>query len=139
MFRRSPLLGAVAVYGVSKTAARRENEREFARQQQMNSEIERREMKRQEDERTRRAEQDEERRRAEREDERRRVDCERLQQLTERQGPGQPVPVQAITTHTDGPERNAMFCRQCGTACRQVDKFCSSCGTSLTVGVKSDV
>jgi hypothetical protein len=151
MFRRSPLLGAAAVYGVSKAAARRENEREFDRPQQMESEIQGREMKRQEDERTRRAEQEEERRRVEREEERRRAEQEeeqrridwgreRLQQLTERQSPGQPVPVQAITKNTvNGPEPNAMFYRQCGNSCRQVDKFCSRCGTSVTVGVTSNV
>ena len=140
MFRRSPLLATAAVYGVSRSAARRENEREFARQQQMESEVQRREMIRQEDERKRRAEQDEERRRAEqeeerkREEERRRVDWdrERLQQLKDHQSPGQPVPMQGMTRGAvDGPQPNTMFCKQCGTACRHVDKFCSSCGTSL--------
>jgi hypothetical protein len=44
-----------------------------------------------------------------------------------------------MTAHTYGPEPNAMFCRECGTACRQMDKFCSSCGTSLIVEVTPNV
>jgi len=151
MFRRSPLLGAAAIYGVSRAATRRENEREFERRQQMEWEMQRRDAKRQEDERMRRAERDEERRRAEREEDRaraereeqrrrteqeeqrRRADWDRDRQLlAERQLPGPPVLMQATsTTPNTGPETAATFCGQCGNPCRQQDKFCSRCGASV--------
>jgi hypothetical protein len=131
MFRRSPLLGAAVVYGVSRSAARREHERQEIRQSQREWEMQ------QALDRDRRQSE-----KAAREEERRREDERRREMATMRATPlQQPVmmpphavmqPAMMSPPYNGAPTTaNAMFCPACGNAVRMGDRFCNMCGTVL--------
>ncbi|KIW91017.1 uncharacterized protein Z519_07911 [Cladophialophora bantiana CBS 173.52] len=135
MFRRSPLLGAAAIYGVSRAGARRGMQVEVERQQAMEYEFQRRqaaqEAQRREEERRREEEDKRQEKELQREKERIKMEVELEEREKARakaeqqygQQPGGGLPAYGGV--------DVLFCSKCGNQCKVGDKFCSGCGIQL--------
>lgn len=122
MFRPQPIRGATVMYGVSRRAAERENQRELDRQRQMEYEVFQQTDELQRQHRGRR----------------RLVELEALkaketegQRVETSQQASQPPRHGSSSTATSP---DVLFCDQCGLRCRMTDRVCCRCGNNIGAG-----